>query len=120
LDTTVNGPTRVTSQHSQNAAGGCPGRLHGTTLTVGELIALADGEAVPATDAYAAVLACELVTAVRPLRMHSSAHPHPHPVPPPVAAFALATASLPAGTEDRPLTGDVTTATEPLPVLSEL
>ncbi|MCX4765686.1 aromatic amino acid lyase [Streptomyces sp. NBC_01275] len=65
-----------------------------------------------ATDAYATVLACELVAAVRALRMH--------PVPPPVAAFAAATAALPTGTDDRPLTGDVTAATELLSTLAEL
>ncbi|MEU5111022.1 aromatic amino acid ammonia-lyase [Streptomyces longwoodensis] len=65
-----------------------------------------------ATRAYATVLACELVAAVRALRLH--------PVPPPVPAFTLAAAALPAGTDDRPLTGDVTTATELLPALAEL
>ena len=65
-----------------------------------------------ATDAYTTVLACELVTAVRALRML--------PVPPPVAAFTVAAAALPVGTEDRPLTGDLATAAELLPVLAGL
>ncbi|MFI1030811.1 aromatic amino acid ammonia-lyase [Streptomyces sp. NPDC020951] len=69
-------------------------------------------QALRATDAYATVLACELVSSVRALRMH--------PVPPPVAVFAVAAAALPADTDDRPLTGDVTAATELLPVLAEL
>ncbi|MEU6551152.1 aromatic amino acid lyase [Streptomyces sp. NPDC046915] len=62
--------------------------------------------------AYATVLACELVTAVRALRLL--------PVPPPVPAFAVAAAVLPSDTEDRPLTGDVTMAGELLPVLARL
>jgi histidine ammonia-lyase len=65
-----------------------------------------------AATAYATVLACELVTAVRALRLH--------PVPPPVPAFTVAAATLPPGTEDRPLTGDVMTAIELLPLLAEL
>ncbi|WP_406006175.1 aromatic amino acid lyase [Streptomyces sp. NBC_00637] len=70
-----------------------------------------------ATDAYAIVLACELVAAVRALRMrpiHSAA------LPPPAEVFAAAAAVLPAGTEDRPLTDDVTTAAELLPRLAGL
>ena len=65
-----------------------------------------------ATEAYVTVLACELVTAVRALRLH--------PAPPPVAALAVAAAALPRGTDDRPLTGDVTAAAELLPVLAGL
>ncbi|MHC3469662.1 aromatic amino acid lyase [Streptomyces sp. 7R007] len=65
-----------------------------------------------ATDAYRTVLACELVCAVRALRMH--------PAPPPLRAFTAAAAALPAGTDDRPLTADVTAATELLPQLAEL
>ncbi|WP_425244918.1 aromatic amino acid ammonia-lyase [Streptomyces sp. NEAU-NA10] len=64
------------------------------------------------TDAYVTVLACELVTAVRALRLHV--------VPPAVPAFTVADAVLPGGTEDRPLTGDVTAAAELLAVLAEL
>ncbi|GGR64640.1 aromatic amino acid ammonia-lyase [Streptomyces aurantiogriseus] len=65
-----------------------------------------------ATEAYVTVLACELVTAVRALRLH--------PVPPAVPAFTVADAALPDGTEDRPLTGDVTAASALLPVLARL
>ncbi|MEH0574880.1 aromatic amino acid lyase [Streptomyces sp. B21-108] len=71
-----------------------------------------------ATDAYTTVLACELVAAVRALRMHP--HPHPHSMPSPTEVFAVAAAALPAGTEDRPLTDDVMTAAQLLPVLAEL
>lgn len=75
-----------------------------------------------ATDAYTTVLACELVAAVRALRMHPHPPPHPHApsMPPPTEVFAVAAAALPAGTEDRPLTGDVTTAARLLPILAEL
>ncbi|MET8942603.1 aromatic amino acid ammonia-lyase [Streptomyces sp. NPDC004542] len=62
--------------------------------------------------AHVTVLACELVAAVRALRLL--------PVPPPVPAFAVAAAALPPDTEDRPLTGDVTAAAELLPVLATL
>lgn len=62
--------------------------------------------------AYATVLACELVTAVRALRLL--------PAPPAVPAFTAADAVLPSGTEDRPLTGDIATATEILPLLAQL
>ncbi|MFD8999995.1 aromatic amino acid ammonia-lyase [Streptomyces sp. NPDC059582] len=65
-----------------------------------------------AADAHRTVLACELVVAVRALRMH--------PVPPPLPALLLAGAALPADTDDRPLTADVTAATELLPLLAEL
>ncbi|MEV0634256.1 aromatic amino acid lyase [Streptomyces sp. NPDC050619] len=69
-------------------------------------------QSLRATQAYATVLACELVTAVRALRMQ--------PAPPPVLVFAKATAALPSGTEDRPLTGDVATAADLLSVLAEV
>ncbi|MEU6534462.1 aromatic amino acid lyase [Streptomyces sp. NPDC047000] len=69
-------------------------------------------QALRAFGAYATVLACELVTAVRALRLR--------PVPPPVAAYTLAAAALPSGTEDRPLTGDVAAAVELLPQLARL
>ncbi|MFE1449291.1 aromatic amino acid lyase [Streptomyces olivaceoviridis] len=62
--------------------------------------------------AYATVLACELVCAVRALRLH--------PEPPALPALALAAAVLPTGLEDRPLTGDIETATALLPRLAEL
>ncbi|MEU1519360.1 aromatic amino acid lyase [Streptomyces sp. NPDC005811] len=65
-----------------------------------------------ATEAYGTVLACELVTAVRALWLW--------PVPPTVPAFTLATAALPLGTDDRPLTGDLAAAAELLPRLAEL
>ncbi|MFI6930920.1 aromatic amino acid ammonia-lyase [Streptomyces sp. NPDC050287] len=65
-----------------------------------------------ATAAYGTVLACELVTAVRAVRMLAA--------PPNLAPFTLAAAALPSGTEDRPLAGDVTAATELLPALAEL
>ncbi|MFI7499657.1 aromatic amino acid lyase [Streptomyces sp. NPDC049687] len=65
-----------------------------------------------ATDAYVTVLACELVTAVRALRLR--------PVPPQMAAFTVATAALPLGTDDRPLTGDLTAAAGLLPTLADL
>ncbi|MGW3465289.1 histidine ammonia-lyase, partial [Streptomyces olivaceoviridis] len=62
--------------------------------------------------AYATVLACELVSAVRALRLL--------PAPPALPALALAAAVLPTGLEDRPLTGDIETATALLPRLAEL
>ncbi|OIJ65062.1 aromatic amino acid lyase [Streptomyces mangrovisoli] len=69
-------------------------------------------QALRAADAYATVLACELVTAVRALRML--------PVAPPIAALTVAAAGLPSGTEDRPLTADVLAAVELLPRLARL
>ncbi|MEU5100305.1 aromatic amino acid lyase [Streptomyces sp. NPDC020996] len=68
--------------------------------------------ALRAVDAYATVLACELVVAVRALRMH--------PAPPPADAFTVAARALPSGADDRPLTADVTTATALLPALARL
>ncbi|MER6785444.1 aromatic amino acid lyase [Streptomyces sp. NPDC000658] len=65
-----------------------------------------------ATEAYATVLACELVCAVRALRLH--------PEPPRVAALAVAAAALPEETRDRPLTDDVAAAVRLLPVLAGL
>ncbi|MES5818621.1 aromatic amino acid ammonia-lyase [Streptomyces sp. RG80] len=65
-----------------------------------------------ATAAYATVLACELVTAVRALRMHDT--------PPPVPAFTVAAEALQPSTVDRELTPDVATAVELLPVLARL
>ncbi|MFE9093489.1 aromatic amino acid ammonia-lyase [Streptomyces sp. NPDC007264] len=69
-------------------------------------------QALRAADAYRTVLACELVVAVRALRLH--------PAPPRVPAFTVAAAALPAGTEDRPLTADVAAAAELLPALARL
>ncbi|WP_426568331.1 aromatic amino acid ammonia-lyase [Streptomyces canus] len=65
-----------------------------------------------ATDAYATVLACELVTAVRALRLH--------PARPRTAVLTVADAALPDGVDDRPLTQDVRAAAELLPKLAEL
>ncbi|MDQ0584097.1 aromatic amino acid lyase [Streptomyces rishiriensis] len=70
-----------------------------------------------ATDAYTTVLACELVVAVRALRMRPG---QMDSLSPPGAVLAAATAVLPTGLEDRPLTGDVLVAAELLPVLAEL
>ncbi|MFF9404828.1 aromatic amino acid lyase [Streptomyces anandii] len=69
-------------------------------------------QSLRAVDAYATVLACELVSAVRALRLRPG---EPH-----AAAFAVADAELPAGTEDRPLTADVTAAAALLRVLAGL
>ncbi|MGW6925327.1 aromatic amino acid lyase [Streptomyces sp. NPDC054950] len=71
----------------------------------------------PATHAYTTVLACELVVAVRALRMRPV---QAESLPAPVAVLSAATAVLPAGAEDRPLTGDVVAAAELLPQLAEL
>ncbi|GGW20141.1 hypothetical protein GCM10018980_45330 [Streptomyces capoamus] len=62
--------------------------------------------------AHATALACELLAAVRASRLH--------PAPPAVPAFSLAASVLPAGLEDRPLSGDIATATELLPLLAAL
>ncbi|MFG3265194.1 aromatic amino acid ammonia-lyase [Streptomyces bobili] len=64
-----------------------------------------------AAEAYRTVLACELVSAVRALRMHA--------VPPQIAVFTVADEALPDGTDDRPLTGDVTAAAELLRLLAQ-
>ncbi|GGX82135.1 aromatic amino acid lyase [Streptomyces anandii] len=69
-------------------------------------------QSLRAVDAYATVLACELVSAVRALRLR--------PGEPDAVAFAVADAALPAGTEDRPLTADVTAAAALLRVLAGL
>jgi histidine ammonia-lyase len=65
-----------------------------------------------ATAAYTTVLACELVQAVRALRLL--------PVSPPISVYTFAAARLPTDTEDRPLTGDITAAAELLPLLAQL
>ncbi|MFE1310856.1 aromatic amino acid lyase [Streptomyces sp. NPDC058755] len=65
-----------------------------------------------AAEAYAILLTCELVAVVRALRLHR--------VAPTVPAFTVAAAALQPSTEDRPLTGDITTATEPLSQPAEL
>ncbi|MEV8549071.1 aromatic amino acid ammonia-lyase [Streptomyces glaucescens] len=69
-------------------------------------------QSLRAVDAYRTVLACELVTAVRALRLH--------PAPPAVRAFTTAAEALPAGTDDRPLTTDLARAGELLTALAEL
>ncbi|MER5294373.1 aromatic amino acid ammonia-lyase [Streptomyces pharetrae] len=69
-------------------------------------------QSLRAVDAYRTVLACELVTAVRALRLH--------PAPPAVRAFTTAAEALPAGTDDRPLTTDLARAGELLATLAEL
>ncbi|MFE2513084.1 aromatic amino acid lyase [Streptomyces naganishii] len=69
-------------------------------------------QSLRAVDAYATVLACELVSAVRASRML--------PDEPRAAAFAVADAALPTGTEDRPLTADVAAAAGLLRVLAGL
>ncbi|MEU5276299.1 aromatic amino acid lyase [Streptomyces asoensis] len=73
-------------------------------------------QALRATSAYATVVACELVAAVRASRMR----PAGTGSPPLAGVLALAAAVLPAGTEDRPLTGDVTAAVGLLPRLAAL
>ncbi|QNP69533.1 aromatic amino acid lyase [Streptomyces roseirectus] len=69
-------------------------------------------QSLRAADAYATLLACELVSAVRALRLR--------PTQPPTPAFTTASAALPTGTDDRPLTADIATATELLPTLAQL
>ncbi|MFK4145284.1 aromatic amino acid lyase [Streptomyces sp. NPDC004065] len=71
-------------------------------------------QSLRAVDAYATVVACELVAAVRALRLRSESGP------PEVAVLTVAAAALPDGTEDRPLTADVTAAAELLRVLADL
>ena len=58
------------------------------------------------------MLACQLVAAVHALWLHL--------VPPPVPAFVVVAAVLQPGTEDRPPTGDITTATDLMVQLAEL
>ncbi len=69
-------------------------------------------QALRAVDAYRTVLACELVVAVRALRLSGAGRDVP--------AFTLASAALPTATEDRPLTADVSTAAELLQHLATL
>lgn len=70
-------------------------------------------QALRSLDAYRLVLACELVAAVRALRLH--------PALPDAPVFALLDkAGLPTATEDRPLTDDVTAAAALLPTLAAL
>ncbi|MFM9444203.1 aromatic amino acid ammonia-lyase [Streptomyces acidiscabies] len=69
-------------------------------------------QALRAADAYTTLVACELVSAVRALRLR--------PTQPPTPAFTAASAALPTGTDDRPLTADIAAAAELLPTLAEL
>lgn len=69
-------------------------------------------QAERAAEAYPVVLACELVAAVRALRLS--------PVEPTVPAYQLAAAVLPGDMEDRALTGGVTAAMELLPLLADV
>jgi histidine ammonia-lyase len=61
------------------------------------------------------VLACELVAAVRALRLRAI-----RPARSLADAFELAAGALPADTSDRPLDGDVVTAQRLLPALAAL
>ena len=72
-------------------------------------------QAARATDAYRLVLACELVTAVRALRQHAEPLPSVFGV-----LFGHVAPHLPAATEDRPLTADVSAASALLPALATL
>ncbi|MGD0686426.1 MAG: aromatic amino acid ammonia-lyase [Streptosporangiaceae bacterium] len=64
--------------------------------------------------AYRIVLACELVAAVRALRLRGL-----RPAGPALAeAFELAAGALPADTSDRPLDGDLSTAQRLLPAMA--
>ncbi|WP_338687462.1 aromatic amino acid ammonia-lyase [Streptomyces acidiscabies] len=69
-------------------------------------------QSLRAADAYTTLVACELVSAVRALRLR--------PTQPPTPAFTTASAALPTGTDDRPLTADIAAAAELLPTLAEL
>ena len=69
-------------------------------------------QALRAVDAYRTVLACELVVAVRALRLSGTT--------PDMPAFTMASAVLPPTTEDRPLTPDISKATDLLPHLAHL
>lgn len=73
-------------------------------------------QALRTVEAYRLVLSCELVAAVRALRMR----PEPLPDAPVFAALAPAHAGiLPAAMEDRPLTADVTAASTLLRTLAD-
>ncbi|HEY8981443.1 MAG TPA: aromatic amino acid lyase, partial [Streptomyces sp.] len=65
-----------------------------------------------AAEACTTLLACELVAAVRALRLR--------PAQPSTSVFTTASAALPTGTDDRPLTADIAAAAELLPALAEL
>ncbi len=70
-----------------------------------------------AVDAYRLVLGCELVAAVRALRLRGTA---PDPAAPASRAYALAAAALDPDMTDRPLTADATAAAAVLDELSGL
>ncbi|MFJ5609345.1 aromatic amino acid ammonia-lyase [Streptomyces sp. NPDC093221] len=77
-------------------------------------------QALRAVDAYRLVLACELVAAVRALRLHPalpalSAGAGTH-----APVFAVLDSALPTATEDRALTPDVSLAVDLLPELAAL
>nr|WP_223186857.1 aromatic amino acid ammonia-lyase [Streptomyces sp. CBMA29] len=77
-------------------------------------------QALRAVDAYRLVLACELVAAVRALRLHPalpalSAGDGTH-----APVFAVLDSALPTATEDRALTPDVSLAADLLPELAAL
>ncbi|MFG2934774.1 aromatic amino acid ammonia-lyase [Streptomyces sp. NPDC048282] len=84
---------------------------HGLEETAG-FAGQAVKQAERATEAYAVVLACELVTAVRALRLA--------PVPPRIPAFEAAADAWSADMTDRDLSGDVSAAMELLRVLVDL
>jgi histidine ammonia-lyase len=69
--------------------------------------------ATGAVAAYRVVLACELVAAVRALRLSAA-----RPAGPLAGAFGLAAAVLPDSTADRPLDEDLSIAQELLPSLA--
>ncbi|MEV6980388.1 aromatic amino acid ammonia-lyase [Sphaerisporangium sp. NPDC051017] len=74
-------------------------------------------QTLDAAGCYRLVLACELVAAVRALRLRGTA---PGPSTPAGAAFALAAARLDPRDEDRPLGSDVDTAAHLLHALAAL
>ncbi|RCG20207.1 aromatic amino acid lyase [Sphaerisporangium album] len=74
-------------------------------------------QTLDAAASYRLVLACELVAAVRALRLRGAA---PDPSTPAGAAFALAAARLDPREEDRPLGSDVDTAADLLGALAAL
>jgi histidine ammonia-lyase len=66
--------------------------------------------------AYRVVLACELVAAVRALRLRGTGLAEGLLVP----AYEMAASALPHSTQDRPLDGDLAIAQELLPALAAL
>ncbi|MFH9863774.1 aromatic amino acid lyase [Streptomyces sp. NPDC017202] len=82
---------------------------HGLEEAAG-LAGQAARQTLRAAQAYRTVLGCEPVAAVRALRMRPA---------PAGDALTVAAGVLPDGTEDRPPTGEVTAAAEPLPLLAQ-